>query len=77
MKEPISGDTIFKEFIEKNEWNKEEVAVQNPYMLAQIVSFAFTNIENAGYIKMIVGKVPQTEAQQDLEQFQISRCKRV
>ena len=31
MKEPISGKIIFEEFIEKNEWNKEEVAVGAKY----------------------------------------------
>ena len=31
MKEPISGKTLFKEFVEQIEWNQEELAVQNPY----------------------------------------------
>ena len=44
MKEPISGETIFEEFIEKIEWNQEAFAVQNPYMPAQIFSMAFANI---------------------------------
>ena len=41
MKEPISGETIFEYFVEKNEWNQEAVAVQNPYSPAQIVSMAY------------------------------------
>ena len=58
MKEPISGETIFEEFIEKIERNQEAFAVQNPYTTAQIVSMVYANIENAGYIKMIVGNIP-------------------
>ena len=48
MKEPISGETIFEEFIKQIEWNQEAVAVQNPYMPAQIVSMTFTNIKKFG-----------------------------
>ena len=47
MKEPISGQNIFEEFIKKIEWNQQAVAVQNPYTPAQIVSMAHANIENA------------------------------
>ena len=54
MKEPITGETLFEEFVEKIEWYQEAVAVQNPYSPAQIVSMAYTNIENGGYIKTIV-----------------------
>ena len=45
MKEPISGKTLFEEFVEKIEWDQEAVAVQNPYTPAQIVSMAYANIE--------------------------------
>ena len=48
MKEPISGEIIFEDFIEKIEWNQEAVAVQNPYTPAQIVSMAYANIEKCG-----------------------------
>ena len=48
MKEPISGETLFEEFVEKIEWNQESVAVQNPYSPAQIVSMAYANIEKCG-----------------------------
>ena len=34
IKEPISGETLFEEFVEKIEWNQEAVAVQNLYSLA-------------------------------------------
>ena len=44
IKEPISGETLFEEFVEQIEWNKEAVAVHNPYSPAQIVSMAYTNI---------------------------------
>ena len=48
MKEPISGETLFKDFVEKIDWNQEVVAVQNPYSHAQIVSMAYANIEKCG-----------------------------
>ena len=48
MKEPISVKTLFKEFVEKIEWNQEAVAVQNPYSPAQIFSIAYTNIDKCG-----------------------------
>ena len=31
MKEPISGETLFDDFVEKIEWIQESVAVKNPY----------------------------------------------
>ena len=34
--------------LSKNEWNKEAVAVQNPYSQAQIVSMAYANIDKCG-----------------------------
>ena len=40
MKEPISGETLFEEFLEPIEWNQEAVAVQNLFSPAQIVSVA-------------------------------------
>ena len=48
MKEPISGETLFEEFIEKIEWNQEAVAVKNMYTLAQTGSMAYRNIEKCG-----------------------------
>ena len=48
MKEPISGKTIFEEFIEQIELNQESVAVQNLYTHAHIVSLAHKNIEKCG-----------------------------
>ena len=44
IKEPISGETLYEKFVETIEWNKEALAVQNPYSLAQIVSVAYANI---------------------------------
>ena len=44
IKEPISGETLFEEFVEQIEWNQEAVAVKNPYTHAQIVSMAYANI---------------------------------
>ena len=54
MKELISDEAIFEEYIEKIEWNPEAVAVENTYSPDQIVFMAYANIKNAGYIKMIV-----------------------
>ena len=48
MKEPISGETVFEEFIKHIEWNQEAVAVHNPYTPAQIVYMAFANINKCG-----------------------------
>ena len=48
IKEPISGETLFEEFVEKIEWNQEAIAVQNPYSPAQIISMAYANIEKCG-----------------------------
>ena len=41
IKEPISDETLFKEFVEQTEWNQEAVAMQNPYYPDQIVSIAY------------------------------------
>ena len=48
IKEPISGETLFEEFVEQIEWNQEAVAIQNPYSPAQIVSLEYKNIEKCG-----------------------------
>ena len=54
MKEPISGKTLFEEFVKKIEWNQEAVAVQNPYSPAQIFLRRTQISKNAGYNKTIV-----------------------
>ena len=48
IKEPISGKTLFEDFVKQIEWNQEAVAVQNPYSPAQIVSMAYANIDKCG-----------------------------
>ena len=48
IKEPISRETLFEEFVEQIEWNQEAVAVQNPYYPAQIVSMTYANIDKCG-----------------------------
>ena len=48
MKEPLSGETLFEEFVEQIERNQGSVAVQNPYSPAPIVSMAYANIEKCG-----------------------------
>ena len=53
MKEPISGETLFEEFVDKIEWNQEAVAVQNPYSPAQIFLWRTQTSKNAGYTKTI------------------------
>ena len=42
MKEPISGESLFEEFVKQIEWNQKELAVKNPYSPNQIVSMAYT-----------------------------------
>ena len=48
IKEPISRETLFEDFVEQIEWNQEAVAVQNPYYPAQIISMAYANIDKCG-----------------------------
>ena len=48
MKEPISSENIFEEFVEKIDWNQEALAVQNMYTPTQIVSMVYANIEKCG-----------------------------
>ena len=48
IKEPISGETLFEEFVEKIDCNQEAVSVQNPYSPARIVSMAYANIDKRG-----------------------------
>ena len=40
-KEPISGKTLFEEFVKKIEWNQEALSVQKLYSPAQIVSMLY------------------------------------
>ena len=53
MKEHISGKTLFEEFVYQIEWNQEEIAVQNTYSPAEIVSMATQTYKNADYTKTI------------------------
>ena len=48
MEDPISGKTIFEDFVEQIEGNQEAVAVQNLYLPDQIVSMAYANIKKCG-----------------------------
>ena len=48
IKEPISSETLFEEFVEKIEWNQEAIALQNPYSPAQIFSMPYANIDKCG-----------------------------
>ena len=48
MKEPISCETVFEEFVEKIDWSQEALAVQNTYSPAHIFSIAYANIEKCG-----------------------------
>ena len=52
IKEPISGETLFEEFVEKIVWNQEAVAVHNPYSPAQIFSMANANIDKCGLYQL-------------------------
>ena len=48
MKQPISAETFFEEFVEKIETAVNAVATQVPYTRQKIVSIAFRMVENAG-----------------------------
>ena len=48
MKQPITAETLFEEFVEQIETAVDAVATQVPYTRQQIVSIAFTMVENAG-----------------------------
>ena len=47
MKQPISAETLFEEFVEQIETAVNTVATQVPYTRQHIVSIAFTMVENA------------------------------
>ena len=48
MKQPITAERLFEEFGEKIETAVDAVATQVPYTRQQIVSIAFTTVDNAG-----------------------------
>ena len=48
MKQPITAETLFEEFVEHIETAVDVVATQVTYTRHQIVSIAFTAVENAG-----------------------------
>ena len=48
MKKPILAETLFEEFVKQIETAVNAVATQVPYTRQQIVSIAFTMVENAG-----------------------------
>ena len=48
MKQPITAETLFEEFVEQIETAVDAFATQVPYTRQQLVSIAFTMVENAG-----------------------------
>ena len=48
MKHSITADTLFEEFVEPIETEVDAVATQVTYTRQQIVSIAFTTVENTG-----------------------------
>ena len=48
MKTAILAETLFEDFVEQIETAVDAVATQVPYSRQQIVSIAFTLVENAG-----------------------------
>ena len=48
MKQPITAETLFEEFVEQIETAVDVVATQVPYTRQQIVSISFTSVENVG-----------------------------
>ena len=48
MKQPITAETLFEEFVKQVETAVDAFATQVPYTRQHIVSIAFTAVENAG-----------------------------
>ena len=48
MKQSITAETLFEDFVEQKETAVDAVATQVPYTREQIVSIAFTSVGNAG-----------------------------
>ena len=48
MKQPITVETLFEDFVEQIEVLIDDVATQVPYTPEQIVRIAFTLVENMG-----------------------------
>ena len=48
MKQPISAEELFEEFVEQIETAVDAVATQVPYTRQHIVSISFTMAENSG-----------------------------
>ena len=48
MKQPITAETLFEEFVEQIETAVDAVATQVTYTRQEIVSIAFTTAENNG-----------------------------
>ena len=48
MKQPITAEILLEEFVEHIETAVDAVATQVPYTRQNIVSIAFTTVENAG-----------------------------
>ena len=44
MKQPITAETLFEEFVEQIETSVDAVATQVPYARQQIVIIAFTSV---------------------------------
>ena len=48
IKQPITAETLFEEFVEQIKTAVDAVPTQVPYTRHQIVSIAFTVVENSG-----------------------------
>ena len=48
MKQPITAETLFEEFVKKIETAVDAVATQVPYTRQDIVTIAFKMVDNAG-----------------------------
>ena len=48
MKQPITSETLFEEFVKQIETTVYAIATQVTYTRQHIVSIAFTTVENAG-----------------------------
>ena len=78
MKEPISGETVFEEFIEKIELNQKSChSAKYVYFRSDCLYGVSKHQKMRAISRWFSGIVPKTKAQEDLENFQRSLRKSV
>ena len=75
MKQPITAETLFEDFVEHIETAVNAVITQVPYTRQHIVSIAFTMVENAGIYYDGVKEWCRKETAENVGSFQDVFCK--